>query len=180
MRTRGLIAAAAIAVMVGVGNPAPTHASNPQAPPAGESEVVPGAQRHAEFDTLNVYGPDLAGLTAGIAYWNDLAPNPVLRYAGPGPAGGDPRPVIVKVEPSTCDCDGVAAGIAGAEVLISIDPAFIADVSLFEHELGHALGFDDYNTGEGFGIDDPAYQGIMSYTAQDHPRVEDDRALLAR
>jgi hypothetical protein len=71
---------------------------------------------------------------------------------------------------------GQAAGVVGATpISVTIGHSYVGDWVVYAHELGHALGFDDYDTD---GQTSP-YDGIMSYVSMwDDTNRQADRALL--
>lgn len=132
---------------------------------------------------LKVYGTKVPALVKGIGYWNGLTGREVFHLEE-GPAPADPTPFDVIVTYDTIADEGFA-GVTGGDPghmasRITIDVGFEADYATYVHELGHTLGFDDYNTGMGYGIDDQGYHGVMSYKALDAGKTvkSDDQMLL--
>lgn len=159
------IVGAAVAVVMSVGVwAAASHASPVEAPAA---------------DVMRVYGQDVPGLEGGIAWWNRAAGREVMRYAGAEPATPDPQTVIVSYD-WIPGYDGIASGVVGSTPIeIRINPLAMLDWTVYAHELGHTLGLDDFNTGLGYGTDQPSYNGVMSYQSGQHPNSADDRALIS-
>jgi hypothetical protein len=71
---------------------------------------------------------------------------------------------------------GQASGVVGATpISLTIGFVYVEDWVVYAHELGHALGFGDYDTD---GETSP-YDGVMSYISMwDDPNVGADRALV--
>src|SRR5437016_13749129 len=79
---------------------------------------------------LRVYGEGTWPMQLGIKYWNELAGQTVIQYAGPrmpAAAAGDPHTVAIKVEALTDNLAGLTAGNVGQTALtITIDPGYVS------------------------------------------------------
>ena len=145
--------------------------------PAVSLALAPGSAGHAsETNPLKVYGEDRPALQAGIRYWNDLAGRELLHYAGERAVESSASTVVVKMGELDAQMAGQASGVVGATpISLTIGFVYVQDWVVYAHELGHALGFGDYDTD---GETSP-YDGVMSYISMwDDPNVGADRALV--
>ncbi len=139
--------------------------------------LAPGTAGYAsETNPLKVYGDDRPALQAGISYWNGLAGKELLVYSGERPVRADASTVTVEVGELGEHLSAQAAGLAGASpISVTVRFPYVGQWVVYAHELGHALGFHDYDT-DG---DTSLYDGVMSYISMwDHPNAETDRALV--
>lgn len=139
--------------------------------------LAPGSAGHAfETNPLKVYGEDRPALQAGIRYWNDLAGKELLHYAGERAKESSASTVTVRTGDLEAQLAGRASGLVGATpISVTVGFSYVGDWVVFAHELGHALGFGDYDT-EG---QTSPYDGVMSYISMwDDPNAEADRALV--
>lgn len=139
--------------------------------------LAPGTAGYAsETNPLKVYGDDRPALQAGIRYWNDLAGKELLVYAGERPVRANPSTVTVEMGEVSEHLSAKAVGLVGASpISVTVRFSYVGQWVVYAHELGHALGFHDYDT-DG---DTSPYDGIMSYISMwDHPNTEIDRVLV--
>lgn len=145
--------------------------------PAVSVALAPGSAGHAlETNPLRVYGEDRPALQAGIRYWNDLAGKELLHYAGERSTESTGSTVTVRMGDLDEHIAGQATGLVGATpISVTVGFSYVSDWVVYAHELGHALGFGDYDT---VGETSP-YDGVMSYISMwEHPNAEADRALV--
>lgn len=136
----------------------------------------------ASEEVLRVYGPKVPALVKGIGYWNGLAGHKIVEFTeGSAPEQADIHTVTVEFGSLAKEGEaGVAVGFAGElPCEVTVDPQFVAEWNVFAHELGHCLGFKDFNTGvEGVGTVDASYAGVMSYEVWGNPDKSADKGLL--
>jgi hypothetical protein len=139
--------------------------------------LAPGSAGYAsETNPLKVYGDDRPALQAAISYWNGLAGKQLLHYGGERAVRADPSTVTVGIGELDERFAGRAAGLVGTTpISVTVRFAFVREWVVYAHELGHALGFHDYDTNG----DTSPYNGVMSHVNMwDHPNAEADRALV--
>lgn len=140
---------------------------------------VGAAPPEANPDAMNVYGAKSTQLVAALKYWNRHADEDVLHYAGAAPTAPDAHTVTVKIDWLETMAGAAQGNVGSTPIAITVDSRRMLDWQVYAHELGHALGFDDYNTGLGYGTNDASYTGVMSYATQLQPNPKADQKLLA-
>lgn len=139
--------------------------------------LAPGTAGYAsETNPFKVFGDDRPALQTAISYWNGLAAKELFHYAGERAQRVDPSTVTIEMGDLDEHFAGQAAGLVGATpISVTVRFAYLSEWVVYAHELGHALGFPDYDTNG----DTSPYNGVMSHVNMwDHPSADADRALL--
>jgi hypothetical protein len=145
--------------------------------PGALAVLAPGSAGYAsETHALKVFGDDRPALQRAIGYWNRLAGKELLLYSGERALQADPSTVTIAIGDINEHFAGQAAGLVGATpISVTVRFAYQSDWVVYAHELGHALGFPDYDTNG----DTSSYNGVMSHVNMwDHPNADADRVLV--